>query len=77
MEDYYRFTIFQSKEIPVVMLNITIREKLLAYYHLRRLGIDDEKALEYKLAQVNNRFYFFQVIYFLMTQFNFYRHKKY
>ncbi|MQW23396.1 MULTISPECIES: helix-turn-helix domain-containing protein [unclassified Lactococcus] len=33
-EDDYRFNIFRSKQIPAVMLNVTIREKMLAHYHI-------------------------------------------
>ena len=45
--------------MPAILLNITIREKMLNYYHLNRLDIEEEKTIEYQLSQINNKYYFF------------------
>ena len=58
-DDYYRFDILRSKKMPAILLNITIREKMLNYYHLNRLDIEEEKTIEYQLSQINNKYYFF------------------
>ncbi len=59
-EDYYRFYVSQSQKIPVVLLDIAIRERALKHYQTHRLAIEEEKSFSYQLSQVNNRFYFFK-----------------
>ncbi|MEY8457858.1 helix-turn-helix domain-containing protein [Lactococcus ileimucosae] len=67
-ESYYRFDIFRSKKLPTVLLNISLRERMLKHYRPNRLGFEEEKAISYQLAQVNNKFSFFQGSLFTRSQ---------
>ncbi|WP_270517101.1 helix-turn-helix domain-containing protein [Lactococcus petauri] len=67
-ESYYRFDIFRSKKIPTVLLNISLRERMLNHYRPHRLGFEEEKAISYQLAQVNNKFAFFHGSLFTKSQ---------
>ena len=70
-ESYYRFDIYRSKKIPTVLLNISLRERMLNHYRPHRLGFEEEKSISYQLAQVNNKFTFFLSFPFLFFYFSF------
>ena len=75
-ESYYRFDIYRSKKIPTVLLNISLRERMLNHYRPHRLGFEEEKAISYQLAQVNNKFTFFQGSLFTKIQEDLMLHKQ-
>ena len=75
-ESYYRFDIYRSKKIPTVLLNISLRERMLNHYRPHRLGLEEEKSISYQLAQVNNKFTFFQGSLFTKIQEDLMLHKQ-
>ena len=75
-ESYYRFDIYRSKKIPTVLLNISLRERMLNHYRPHRLGFEEEKSISYQLAQVNNKFTFFQGSLFTKIQEDLMLHKQ-
>lgn len=59
-EHFYQYDLTRSKKLPTAVLDTYIRETMLWHYRPRRLKIQEEKAVGYQLAQIDNEFYFFQ-----------------
>ncbi|OJG83298.1 transcriptional regulator [Enterococcus ratti] len=57
---FYQYDLTRSKKLPTAVLDTYIRETIVWHYRPRRLNIQEEKAVGYQLAQINNEFYFFQ-----------------
>lgn len=57
-------------------MNISLRERMLNHYRPHRLGFEEEKSISYQLAQVNNKFTFFQGSLFTKIQEDLMLHKQ-
>ncbi|WP_165005687.1 MULTISPECIES: helix-turn-helix domain-containing protein [unclassified Enterococcus] len=58
-ETFYQYDLTRSKKLPTAVLDTYIRETMLWHYRPRRLKIEEEKAVGYQLAQIDNEWYFF------------------